>query len=72
MSGDEYRNKELELSRTNGECHKALLQYLEKNNQPASIHDPEYHRLRDEYASSFRAWIDFSERHSTRRIDPAG
>lgn len=72
MNFEEYWNKSVELSRASGECHRALLGFLEKNRHPSSIHDPEYHRLRDEYARSFKEWIEFSERHSASDIESAG
>lgn len=67
MNFVDYWNQVVVLSRRSGECHQALLSFLEKKPRPSGVDLLEYDRLRTEYAEAFREWINFSEDHAESR-----
>lgn len=71
MNVSDYWNQVIALSRKSGDCHQALLDFLENEPRPSGIELLEYDRLRTEYAEAFCEWLNFSEKCAVSRFDEA-
>ncbi len=59
MSVTDYWVQVSELSKKNGDAHKALLAFLEKNPRPNGLDLIEYDKLSLAYVVAFNAWFGF-------------